>query len=201
MMDATTERLHTPENQETVFSQHIAAEIGGDIIPTRLLELIVTLNNGHYLVHGIKREKDVAKVRKEGIAPLTPEGGMVSYWNSGKEIFGTGNGTGMRTLNSTFFNWAHSQSEGPVLTMNMALTTAEQAHVRFRPDAEVTIPFSVPPDSFHLLRVEVDRTQFPDTTRRQLAQRAEQAMFSLLERAASGNLPRGGQTVVSLSRV
>lgn len=174
-----------------IFCQNIASEIGG-VEPGRIGELIKNLNEGEYLAHGIKKYTSLTSVERDGILPLTPECGKASCWNTGKEIFGGGDGTGLSTLNATFFNWAFSSSNEEVV-MAIVITRPAWIHhdrpVIFRPDAELTVPFPVLPDDFHLLKVVMDRNFSPIRI-------AEQHMFRLLEKAGKNCLEPGASTTL-----
>lgn len=176
------------------FSQQVFSVLGSPITPRRIANVIRRSNEQSIVFHGIKHSSRLPSIEQSGILPLTPEGGQVSFWTSGKRIFGslTGGG-GINTYDSTFFHYAHSRERKS--TMNIAVINVgliqDATHITFSPDTVLQIKSELPRDVIQLL--EVDLSIPGDTPINKTAVHAlGQEMFILLERMLNGEYEPGG---------
>ncbi len=132
----------------------VAALIGG-IDPSHIGAIIDASNTHGLILHGIKRAGCFDRICREGVLPLTPEGGQVSFWASGEKIFGDASFP-MGTFDTPFFNYAIARDEtSRVSSMNLAMAgyldvmpTGE-----FERDGVLCIPRVVEPREMYLLQV------------------------------------------------
>lgn len=182
--------------REGQFYSHVAEMIGGDVTPERVRRVVERLNSGKQLVHGIFRGQALSRIEREGIRPITPEGGYVSDWTTGMRVFGHPEARGPIAkggYDTSFFHYAHTHSEelGDV-QMSMAMTNAdllqEMGAVYFMKNSMVELPFPVPREKMALLLVEIQGGRRDQTSRQTL----EQTMFGLLEEVLEKSY-RGGE--------
>ncbi len=178
------------------FCEDVAKTIGGQISPQRIAAVIELSNQRSCIAHGIKRSYAIGMVAKEGVKPLTPEGGQVSFWTSGSRIFRSSLGnTPLGYYDTTFFQYAHSRDDrSQERTMAIALTNRlvlERLglHVKIPSNSTVTIHAIVPPEALHLLIVK----QKLDST-----QPLQPVMFDLLEDVLRQGLFLSSTTIVNL---
>jgi hypothetical protein len=123
-------------------------------------EVIEMSNREGLMVHGFRKPK-FEKVRTSGVLPLTPEGGYVSYWNTGHRIFGVPYPDHFETFDSTVFNYAHSQ-EGGTKYANVAVARhrdLERAGIStngFHFNDYVLVRDPVPAELLHLVHFEIE---------------------------------------------
>ncbi len=167
------------EKQYLYLTTEVAKMIGRDVTPERIARVIYLSNIEGYLFHGIKRCTDLERIKKEGILPKTPEGGMVSWWTTGSRIFWSSPGP-LRGYDTTFFHYGYSGEE----SMNIAVANRhvldKLGRISFKSDSDVTINFPVPPEAIHILQV-VEKTAVS-------AQALEQEMFKLIEKTLATEL-------------
>src|SRR3989338_3752271 len=159
---------------------NIAKLIGG-VDPNKVQTVIDARRNGRYLLHGVT--SNYAEVEKEGVKALTPEGGNVSYWNSGSLCFGSGTDSSMAGINSAFFNYAHSGTPtGSAGTLVVArhpyLVKKLGIQDQFVHDAELTLGVDVPIGLVHILRAELIHAEAVRS--RATGQRVEQILLDML---------------------
>lgn len=183
--------------REGQFYSHVAEMIGGDVTPGRVRRVIERLNSGKHLVHGIFRDPALSRIEREGIRPITPEGGYVSDWTTGTRVFGHPEAHGPIAkggYDTSFFHYAHTPSNELGHThMSIAMTNGdlfkEVGEVYFMKNSMVELPFPVPREKMALLLVEMKGGGKDDRTSRQ---RLEQTMFGLLEEVLEKSY-RGGE--------
>lgn len=134
-------------------AERIAAFFGGD--PREVAEIVDRANAYRLLFRGIRSERRVPQARTEGIAPVSPEGGDVSYWSTGSRVFlsGDGEGSGLATYGTTFFHYAHNRAGMAIVVAGQGALAQRGITVDWRPDDDVTIGKVVPPGAFVLAEV------------------------------------------------
>lgn len=188
-MSSTAELVMSPD-----FLTKVADLIGGTVRPKDVDNFIRLSEQADLVFHGSKRPHTT--ISTEGVLPLTPEGGRVSWWSRGRRLFNHSL-TNSRAFgfDSTFFDHSHS-SDGSMAVMTIAV--AHQASVN--PDSIgndcVTTPLLVSHDQIHLLRVEIDHGDISDVKPGDMNILAQQYMFRLLERVVSGQFQPGGLDLV-----
>lgn len=175
------------------FCKRTADIIGGSVTASRVERLIRASNDGKHIFHGVKRYKDVAGVEQEGILPLTPEGGNVSYWTCGFRIFGSSldNPRLVNLFDTPFFNYSHSRGVNNLSQMTIAVSNYEQLYQAgilekpFKNDSYLTISKPVSVENIALLIVQTGAGD-PSAV--------QQRMFDLMENSLE-NSYCGGQTI------
>ena len=125
---------------------------------------------------------------KKGIQPITPEGGFVSFWNTGTGLFyhGTTLNDKIQTLDSSFFNYGqHSLAVSSKSVIESTLGTT----LDYQPNGQLTIPKIIPPEALELIFVDLDENI--DVTGRARGQKIEQTMFTSLEEVIRDGLKPG----------
>lgn len=179
------EKSPVPEAQTiSRYTQAIARTIGGPVTPSRVDHVLRLLNN-HHLVHGIKDHSHLARIQTQGILPLTPEGGQVSFWTTREGVFGYLTSKGeLQTYDTSFFHYAHSANPpSNRVVMNLAITNRHLLnlhHITHQPGSYCTINHPVPRHAIALIQVSIPRQALPA---RQLGQLVEQQLFLALESA------------------
>jgi hypothetical protein len=185
--------METIAGRDQLLYEQIAQTIGGEVTPVRVERLIKGLREGGHYVHGIKEVKLKPKILESGILPLTPEG-RASYWTTGRSVFGYLVGKDkLQSYDTTFFHYAHARDEGSKrLTMLVAITNGDflsQLGIELSGEY-VRIKEPVPRGSIALLEVELPIIE----KGRASSQKAEQAMFGLLEKVVSRGY-KGGDII------
>ncbi|HLD02796.1 MAG TPA: hypothetical protein VJC07_03810 [Candidatus Nanoarchaeia archaeon] len=133
---------------------NVAVLIGG-IDPSHIGAIIDASNTQGLILHGIKRAGCFDKICREGVLPLTPEGGQVSFWASGERIFGDASFP-MGTFDTPFFNYAIARDEkSKVSSMNLAMAGYFDVMPasEFERDGVLCVPRVVEPRELYLLQV------------------------------------------------
>ncbi len=175
----------------------IAQTIGGDVTPMRVLNLLEQSHQRGLLFHGIKRNADFLTVQQDGIKPLTPEGGDVSFWATGLKLFSnrTDKLTPLATLDTSFFQYANSSDAAGSDFSFMTLAVSSYdilkrfASFPFTPDGDVMIHSEVPREAIEIIRIEGIRTDANSRNRRLL--------FCALEEIAKRGLKPGTTNLFS----
>ena len=179
--------LYIPEQG---FSNQVAEILGGDVTPEQIEALIEASNRNGIIFHGIHDSAKIPNIERQGILPLTPEGGFVSYWSLGKPLFATNTSRGLTTYDSTFFHYApNGRTNGEKKpSMNIAATQLKlvKPGVQVPPNQQVTIDRAVPRSDLALLKVSGHVN----------GRSAQVRMFELLEEVVTNFTP--GITMQSL---
>lgn len=189
-MEKSKEIVSSEKLQEQLEFQHfceqVAKTIGGEISTQRVKRLIWLSNKGKHIFHGIKRIKYLEGVKTDGIMPLTPEGGQVSFWTSGRRLFGELKKDGsLQSYDSTFFHYGHTENnknDGTtymMIALSNAKTINQLSEVEIKDNDYLQIGFPVPREKMSLLQVKVEGNR-PEGEYK-AAQIAEQEMFKLIE--------------------
>ena len=168
--------------------KQVAELIGGDITEERVTNLIKKSNELQLVFHGIMRRTSREGVIEKGILPITPEGGFVSFWNTGTGLFyhGTTLNDKIQTLDSSFFNYVpHSLAVSSKSVIESTLGTT----LDYQPNGQLTIPKIIPPEALELIFVDLDENI--DITGRARGQKIEQTMFTSLEEVIRDGLKPG----------
>lgn len=143
------------------FCEKTSEIISGSVSPERIRGLIDLANSRKVIVHGIKIYQRIKSVEEQGVLPLTPEGGYVSFWATGYRIFGSSldNLSPLNTYDTPFFNYAHTRNLYGEPCMALAVTSQEKLKgvaggVKIKPDSQLTLGFTVPRSALHLLVAE-----------------------------------------------
>ena len=179
---------------------HQVAQVIGEVSPDVVREVIERSNSKGYLFHGIKSNRCYEDVLNEGIKPLTPEGGYVSFWTSGSRLFSLGRGA-LATFDTTFFHNAHSHNtslgEGYVTLAIAKYSDLEEALLvdkPFRPDSCMKISLTVPRELIQVIRIEIDYSG--KGTSREKGQVQERLLLAELHRVLKEDYEPGGLSVV-----
>lgn len=202
LMEKPKEKISQEKLQEQREFQHfceqVAKTIGGEVTAQRVKRLIWLSNKGKHIFHGVKRLKYLEGVKAEGIMPLTPEGGQVSFWTSGQRLFGELKKDGsLQSYDSTFFHYGHTENDknDGTTCMTIALSNAKAinqlSEVEVKDNDYLQIGFSVPREKISLLQVKTEGDAL--SSGRAAAQIAEQEMFKLIEDALIGGYELGGE--------
>lgn len=178
----------------------ISEIIGGDITPARIQKVIYLSNKEGFLVHGIKDYANLSGIRQNGISPLSPEGGYVSYWTSGARIFTSSSQGALMTYDTSFFHYGHTYSQDLRFShMLMAVARIGDlkslGQVDFLPDSLVILNFPVPRSDLSLMRVVLDR-EGTDFTPREYGRMMEKGMFELMEELFRQGYQKGEERVL-----
>ena len=173
-------------NDYNEFGTKVSEILGGSISPQRIKCLIDASNNQGFIFHGIKNDSKLPEIEDQGILPLTPEGGYISFWTIGESLFGTKIlGGRISTFDSTFFHYALSKSktEENSLSMNIAVTKVgliEPSQPK-QLNTQLTFNYPILRNQFALLHVQekIKNKQAIGDTRQEL----QEKMFCLLEQA------------------
>ncbi len=169
----------------------IAEIIGGEVTAERVAGVINLLNSGH-IVHGIKTRAGGENVNQQGVLRKTPEGGRISCWTSGLNVFfNSMNGGDMKTFDTTFFHYAHAGDSMIIAITNTELLAGLGVEVQFVKDAYASLTVELPRDKMALLRV-INPPENSESIER--VQALERAMFQLLERVLTGGY-QGGELI------
>lgn len=158
----------------------VAESLGKGISAERVLELARATTAGEHIVHGVKYAEAVDKIASDGIKPLTPEGGWVSYWTSGLRMF-----TATDNPNSSLFGYDSSifqyTNKAIILTNRDLLSKCGISFSRWDGQA-VTIDKAIPRRAVALLGIKPG-----------LGKNIPRAAFELLEKVIRGGY-KGGET-------
>lgn len=169
----------------------ISEIIGGEVTAERVAGVINLLNDGH-IVHGIKTNAGAENVNQQGIMPKTPEGGRISCWTSGMNVFFSSmSGGDMKTYDTTFFHYAHAGDGMNIAITNTELLAGLGAEAQFVKDAYASLTVELPRDKMALLRV-INPPENSESNER--VQALERAMFQLLEIVLIGGY-QGGELI------
>lgn len=205
------ERKLTTRKALMAFCQRISKIIGEEvesshatIAPENIFEVINASNKKGFIVHGVKDNARYPLVDQEGVKPLTPEGGYVSFWVSGTRIFGTQLGEDLYTQDSVIFDWAHSRYNADPLHTCATLVitnqeTLERAGVTadIKPNGYIKIKEKVPREVIHLIRVELLHNPAQDDPRRR-GQQCEQILFWRLKEIFNGDFRAERKEVIEV---
>lgn len=188
--DSTTDGLQP-------FCEDVATLIGAQVTPKRVENLIRLSNEQGFITHGIKRNSMLEKVTKEGVSPLTPEGGYVSFWTCGWRTFAHSlHSSPIRYMDTPFFDYGFSKDEEQKETAMAIAITSKAAieaiivpEVKILPNSVTTINRVVPPQAMHLLIV---KQGFGGS------HRISPVMFELLENVVHNGFPSKSSTVIKL---
>jgi len=125
-------------------------------LPDLICELVGESNEKGMLYHGIKKSKNVDKIRREGLKPLTPESGPCSLWSTGIALF-------CPPDDSPFFRYSGSYSKDhpDICELNLAMsshTLLSKIDLHLAPyekDSQVGINEVVPYEAIAILNVKV----------------------------------------------
>lgn len=107
----------------------VARAIGGTVTGGEVQEIIRFSEQHRLLFHGIKRASDIPVVKEEGVLPLTPEGGSVSFWAKGTGIFFSSTpvpDSSMWMFDTPFFHYGSSYNPDGPATMAFAITDVDR---------------------------------------------------------------------------
>ncbi len=177
----------------------LVADTIGEVDSSLVKEVIDISNKETYIFHGIKGNESFSIINKEGVCPLTPEGGYVSFWASGKKIFGEILDEKLSTYDTPFFHYAHSNdSSEDFIFMNMAIAKYSDLEERslvekkFEEDGYLTISQTIPRNLIHLFRAELEVYKNKNVLREnsQIAERIllKQIHNALIENYSSGRI-------------
>jgi len=107
-------------------------------------------------VHGVKDYSLLRLVARDGVAPLSPEGGNASYWSAGWRIFFPIDG-------SPFFRYAHANSNDrrnhyrmlAAVTSYDLLASKGIVTGQFNPEEEISINNQVPSELISLVNIDL----------------------------------------------
>lgn len=175
------------------FNSYVSGLIGGGVSPERVGTVISLALEGGHIFHGVRRPSAVPSVLSSGILPLTPEG-HCSCWNHGIGLFAE-RATPLGTVNSTFFNYAHSRDglqgySGMTLAVTNVELIADIQQINVNVVGEIGIKQPVPRDRICVLRVE------SGLDRQGSISGFQHTMFGLLEKVLSEGY-RPGDLIVS----
>jgi len=186
--------------------------VNGDVSQERIMSIIEASNNGGHAMHGVKWRSCVNIVESQGISPLTPEGGFVSFWTSGSRIFGAISGEGKKvdSYDCPFFNYAHCRENPEIygspflrqsikdeevcmaITNNDLIERVVGVKTVVSPDGYLEFKFQVPREALCLLRVRFVRNEKKTPSRAQGILK-ERALLQLMEEALLKGY-KGGET-------
>lgn len=180
---------------EQQFLEKVAHTIGGDVTADRIANFLKLVSQKGLLFHGIKSRQSAKLAFKQGILPLTPEGGKVSFWSFGPYIFAhpITLEKGMFGIDSPFFDYAHwndAQTSG----FTIAITERDKLSGGYKEglgQTQITVPIN--PSLIQFIHIEGENTSLEP---RRFGQAMEQKAFSLMERSvidgpAFGTVIRG----------
>jgi hypothetical protein len=141
----------------------VASQISPRVTGAEVGEFLDLAKEQRLLLHGIKRARYIPSVREQGVLPLTPEGGMGSYWATGNQIFFINTPTvdsGLWSYNTAFFHYAGAYNpEGPA-TMALAITDIRRLGDRgieprnYKENGECVIKEAVDPSLLTIVTAE-----------------------------------------------
>ena len=153
------------------------------------------------MLHGIKGEESVHSVMSTGVGNVTPEGGFVSFWNSGSSPFGKIEKNGHHEIyGCCFFHYAYSYDRSgtsPNYTYTVAITNTATLRKlglpvdnHFKPDSEMKMPVGVPKGAIHFARIEIPKSAFPQGTNpRAIGQAGEAELFKRISKIVDNFSP------------
>lgn len=184
-------------------SEMTAQYIGSEsITPQRVKEVILEANKKGLVFHGMKFQKEYENLLKNGVENRTPEGGNLSYWATGRNLFNNGGTGSFATYNTSFFHYAPAM-DAPKDRYSMVIVITDKNKLKEKNvkgadeipmDKEITISDVVPADAICVLRVTAHKD--PPHSSRKDAQRVEQEMFRLIEKVVHEGLKPG--TVIDI---
>ncbi len=170
----------------------ISSAIGYNF-PDLIEDIVKTANEKKMLFHGIKRPHYAEKIRRQGVKPLTPEGGPLSFWSTGLEMFHP-------MIDSAFFRWSGEfDPERPdICERNLAVTEYAvleefiEKLPQFKEDGYCTIPETVPYDAIALINVKIEHLPTEDHYQaRRIGQEAEKLLLKGVMGQVYGKLAAG----------
>ncbi|MCL4353034.1 hypothetical protein M1615_01015 [Patescibacteria group bacterium] len=184
------------------FCRVTASIIGQEVSPAAVRRIIDISNQGGHLFHGIKGYSSLESVRRLGILPFTPEGGYVSFWTSGFQIFGSSleDPSPSHTYDTTFFHYGHAYDPSRERrAMLIALTNIRELErlgldtktVRSK-NAYAAIGIPLPRNSIVLLRAETSLENKEDSPK------IEKTMLELIEKTLVSGYELGSELSVEL---
>jgi len=210
--------IDTPDIPEEASSARLIANLTAksigfdDVTEDRILSIIDESNSGQHIFHGVKRRSLISSVDSHGVLPLTPEGGFISCWTSGSEIFGHLEGPERKVslYGSTFSDYGHSFPEFDQIQnlsdeeMCIAITNGGlmEKHVgrkgQISHNETAHLNFPIPRQAMCLLRVKLIRKEAgrPSCLNRRILERQ---MIKLMEKTLSQGY-QGGETMFTQIR-
>ena len=176
-------KLRKPDNIYMKISEILGYEMG-DLIK----DIIDNSNSQELLYHGIKNPSSIDDVLKEGIKPLTPEGGQCSFWSTGLSVF-------YPPRDSVLFDWSGSKVSDEKTELNIAVAQYEKLRRElgeinvpaYEPNSQLRIHKTIPRSCFDLLRVKLRHPEATDmATERKYRQIAEKEMLAEIIAYTSG---------------
>lgn len=156
------------------------SEILSGVSVDRVREVVEKMVVGNHFVHGVKHQSSWRQVSDEGVKPLSPEIGHVSYWTTGLRAF-----TSTRSHASNEYGYDssifHYGCQFLVIT-NLQILSALGIGVDFRANGLAVVSSLVPRNSVAIL--DVSRSN----------DHSGKMMFELLEKVLQKRY-RGGEYI------
>jgi hypothetical protein len=187
------------EKQHNNFEEFISGLIG-KTDPALVREVIKISNKEQYIFHGIKRNAYFEAVSKEGIKPLTPEGGFASFWTAGYSLFSMRKNVfnPLMTYDTPFFNYAHSTDPAKdKMYMNLAIAKYSELEKQsltkepFEENGYFALNKPIPRNLIHLIRIESSNSN----SGRESARIAEQMLLKNIYNVLKKDYKKGGLTI------
>lgn len=111
---------------DKLIAHKIAESTGGLYSSRDTLKLIENVRVAGLCMHGVKKYAKAELIKQEGIKPLTPEGGSVSFWSMGRYIFHAGQQPDLRYfgIDTPFFDYSFSKCGSEIMRVAAFTTTA-----------------------------------------------------------------------------
>lgn len=144
--------------------------------PEKILSLLSRSQQLRVLFHGIKEKSSLIKILQEGISPLSPEHGRVSFWATGSRAFTNTQQLPlgpMATYDTPFFHYSGNGSGFMTLALtNQSALMHHGISINWKDNDYATISKVVPPEALSLFMIKTAR-EAPQKT-------PEQEMIELL---------------------
>ena len=183
------------------FNETIAQTIGNSVDGQRVKKLIEISRKYGHIAHGVKTSETITRINKQGILPLTPEGGFVSMWGKGYRIFASSiNNTPLQFFDTPFFHYAHSiDRKNNIAKMTLAVTNCSLFPLisqSRQTDCHLSFHVPVPRNSIILLCVEKELKSRSNIKKCQKSM--QEAMFDQLENALIEGYSGGETRIIRL---
>ncbi len=165
-----------------------ATEIGRicNAEPAKVFEILKLSEKIETVYHGIKRGDAISPILNNGIEPITPEGGNVSFWTTGLKLFINSYKlpvTWDQEMDTSFFHYMHARQKPNTYAMQLAVSDSKAleeagAGTKWANNDQITLGSTVKPQYFSLLIVTLRHFDFG--TPRERGALAERMMMDLL---------------------
>jgi hypothetical protein len=87
MVSIETLKPYTLEHTLDSPYRDVAEAIDAQVTPQEIERLIKKAHEDGLIFHGIKKSRAIEDIEEQGVRPITPEGGYVSFWTTGDGLF------------------------------------------------------------------------------------------------------------------